>query len=279
MAAISQNELTTTLQRYNGTSLADRAVFNVTDFKNLSFANLQVTGAKFPANCDFTGCSFDGAHLRGTFFVGTSISAPNKFDNTSWEGVNAYSSKYEGVAQVFSECTFYSAKFVNSKMNNSIFVSCIFDNVTIKNCDFSNSTFIDCQFSNNTGENIVNSNFTNCLFRSSNALASGITTFEIPNTRFINCNFEAASFFEVSTTGAPNDIGLVFNSCNLKKSTFVFRPQKTPFTVDKYRFFNCALGNAVIPWENPRPTVTLSVNIDFYDDAEHAVQFDRNTVP
>jgi len=286
MAAITQDYLTTRLRAYGGTSLNDRAEFTATDFTGLSFANLPVTGAKFPLNSNFTGCNFDGAHMRGTFFIGANANNGTKFNNTSWYRVNAYSSKFAGVPQIFFDCDFYTASFKECNMSNSLFVSCIFDRCKIQDCDFSNSTFIDCQFSGHGwaaggDPDIFRSNFNNCLFRASNARVA-TSSFYIPNSSFWNCSFEGASFIEIDSAGnGSTDTGLGFYYCDLRKSTFVFRVQdpNAPATTDRYTFAVCTMGNAVIPWQNPRPNVHLNISINFYDDDDHAIQFDRNIIP
>jgi uncharacterized protein YjbI with pentapeptide repeats len=288
MAAISQATLTTTLQNHKGTSLNNRAVFNVTDFSGLDFSNLQVTGAKFPLNSNFTNCKFKNSQMRGTFFAGANINtAYCNFSGTNWENINCFTSENIKIPQVFENCAFINATFLNCNMSNSIFINCLFNNLTVRICDFSNSLFYDCQF-----DNIVNSpyqdpqlylsNFKNCLFESTNTFVVGGSSF-IPNAIFNYCNFENASFIDLVTSGnGTTDIGLQFYNCNLLKSVFKFRnqaPLPTPQKIDKYYFASCTVGNSVVPYANPPSTTHVNVVATVGNDLQNAVTFDRNVFP
>lgn len=283
MANISQDEVTARLRRHKGTDLNDRAIFSNTDFTGLSFSNLQLTGAQFPLNSDFTNCIFDKSQMRGTFFVGSNANNGTKFNNTVWNRVNAYSTNYAKVAQVFLGCDFYTASFTECDMSNSLFISCIFDNCTMKDCNFSNCTFLDCQFSSHGYQKIYRSNFYNCIFKSTNALVATSTSY-VPNSTFWNCNFEGANFLDLYTAGnGTTDTGMGFYYCNLRRTTFKFRqqfpnPPAQP-TTDIFTFEVCSIGNAVIPWQNKLPTVHIRINVDFFNDTEHSIEFDRNVVP
>ena len=284
MANISQAEVVNRLTSVKGTEINDRAIFTNTDFTGIDFSNLQLSGAKFPINTDFTNCLFKKSHLRGTFFVGGSVNNGTIFNNSIFEDINNFSTNFYNASQVFIDCSFYSATFINCDMSNSIFIGCIIDGSLMRDCDFSNCTFLDCQISGHSGyQRIFRTKFFNCVFKSTDANSLTTTCF-IPNSSFYNCDMEGVSFLDIDSAGnGTTDTGLSFFDCNLRRSTFKFRqqfpnPPAQP-TTDRFSFARCSIGNAVIPWENPLNTIHIRVSINFFDDTEHAIQFDRNVIP
>jgi uncharacterized protein YjbI with pentapeptide repeats len=289
MAAISQATLTTTLKQFKGTSLNDRAVFNVTDFSGLDFTNLQVTGAKFLDNSNFTNCIFKNTQMRGTYFFGTNVT-PNGclFNNTQWDNVNCYSTANTRIPQVFTNCIFTNCRFFNCDMSNSIFIDCVFDNPIMRYCNFSNSVFYDPQFikiNKNPNEipNIIFCNFKGCLFESTNLAQPSGTTY-MTRAAFYDSNFEAASFVDIisASSGDIADYGLQFYRCNLNKVTMKFRNQAAepvPHPIDKYLLSYCKVGNSVLPYVNPPTPVHIIFHAEDNNDIENAVTFDRNVFP